>query len=354
MAEGSSRPPSAPAGEAPRAVRARSWCRVDLAGGTLDIWPLGLLHPGARTVNLAIDMAVTVSVERSSAGYEVHQGDRLRRAAEVAALGAHPDTALVAAVVMALDLPPVSIHLESASPRGGGLGASSAMIVALLAAGQEFLGRPHDPPARLAALGRDLEARMMSLPTGVQDHYPGLLGGVLEILYRPGEEVVERLPVDLEALGESLVVAYTGRSHFSAGQNWDVVRRRLDGEPETVELFSGIAAAATGMAAALRAGDLAEAGEQMAREWSFRRRLAPGVSTETIEELLERGREAGAWGGKACGAGGGGSIALLCPPDRRVAVSEALAAVAGAGVEILAARPTSRRLEIERPADGAA
>ena len=247
-------------------------------------------------------------------------------------------------MIAALDLPPVTIHLESASPRGGGLGASSALIVALLAAGEELVGARRSPAARLAALGRDLEAAMMSLPTGMQDHYPGLLGGALEILYRPGGEVVERLPLDLDALGRSLVVAYTGRSHFSAGQNWEVVRRRLDGEAETVELFAGIADAARALAEALRAGDLARAGEQMAREWSFRRRLAPGVSTGTIEELLDRGRRAGAWGGKACGAGGGGSIALLCPAERRSAVVEALEAVDG--VRVLEAGPTARRLEV--------
>lgn len=327
-----------------RAVRARSWCRVDLAGGTLDIWPLGLLHPGARTVNLAVDLPVTAEIERRAHGYVVAQDGGTRHAEDGAELAAHPDTALAAAVISALSLPPVSIRLESASPRGGGLGASSAMIVALLAAGEELRGGERSAPARLAALGRDLEAQMMSLPTGTQDHFPGLLGGVLEILYRPGGEVVERLPVDLEALGAGLVVAYTGRSHFSAGQNWEVVRRRLDGEMEAVELFTGIADAARDLAEALRAGDLAGAGEQMAREWSFRRRLAPGVSTGTIEELLERGAQAGAWGGKACGAGGGGSIALLCPPERRAAVIEALEEVDG--VRVLDARPTDRRLEV--------
>jgi len=327
------------------AVRVRSWCRVDLAGGTLDIWPLGLLHPGARTVNVAIDLPVTVELERREDGYCVRQGDREHRVAAVAELAADAETALPAAVLAALELPPVTVSLESASPRGGGLGASSAMIVALLVAADELTGAPRSSQRELAGLGRDLEARMMSLPTGTQDHYPGLLGGALEILYRPGGEVVERLPVDLDALGRSLVVAYTGRSHFSAGQNWHVVRRRLDGEAETVDRFAGIADAACAVADALRLGDLAAAGEQMAREWSFRRRLAPGVSTDTIEALLDRGRRAGAWGGKACGAGGGGSVALLCPPERRPAVVEALEGLDG--VRVLEVRPTERRLEIE-------
>ncbi len=51
------------------AVSVRGWCRVDLAGGTLDIWPLGVLHPGSRTVNLAIEVPVVVRVRGLESGF---------------------------------------------------------------------------------------------------------------------------------------------------------------------------------------------------------------------------------------------------------------------------------------------
>jgi len=325
-------------------IRARARCRVDLAGGTLDIWPIGLLHPGARTVNVAVELPVTVEIRRLADRFRVVQGGRTVEVATVAALGRHAEAALVGAALEALDVPSVEVRLASASPHGGGLGASSALIVALLAAIEVLLERPRSRPERLVALGRDLEARLMALPTGIQDHYPAILGGALEIAYRPGGEDVSRLPVDLAELGRSLVVAYTGQSHFSAGQNWQVVRRRLDGDPESVELFAGIAEAAAKTASALRDGDLEAAGHELAREWSFRRRLADGVSTPRIEDLFERARAAGAWGGKACGAGGGGSIAVLAPAARRRAVAEALRE---GGARMLDAPPTPQGLEIE-------
>lgn len=53
---------------------AKAWCRADLAGGTLDIWPLGLFHPQARTVNVALDLAVTVQIQPEEQGYHVLQG----------------------------------------------------------------------------------------------------------------------------------------------------------------------------------------------------------------------------------------------------------------------------------------
>jgi D-glycero-alpha-D-manno-heptose-7-phosphate kinase len=323
-------------------VTVRSWCRVDLAGGTLDIWPLGLFHPGARTVNVAIDLAATVQL-RPADLYRVRQGDSLVEAASAAELRAHPEAALVGVAAAELGLPPMEIELSSQSPRGGGLGASSAMVVALITAAEKFLGKEPSTPMMRVRLARDLEARLMSLPTGMQDHYPGLLGGALDICMKPGGEVVRRLPVDLEALGDRLLVVYSGISHFSAGQNWQVVRRRLDGEQESVELFAGIAQTAAELAEALEAGDFPQVGALMGREWSFRRRLAEGVSTPELERLLDAAREHGAWGGKACGAGGGGCLALLCPPERRADVTAALEA---AGGQVLQARPTGEPLAV--------
>lgn len=295
-------------------------------------------------MNVAIDCAATVRV-RPADLYRVRQGESLVEAGSAAELAASPDSALAGVVAAALGLPPVEIELASDSPRGGGLGASSAMAVALIAAGEELLGRePSSAPERVH-LARDLEARLMGLPTGIQDHYPGLLGGALEIRMDAGGEEVRRLAVDLDALGAHLLVVYSGVSHFSAGQNWQVVRRRLDGERESVELFSGIAEAAAELAGALEGGDFPRVGTLMGREWSFRRRLAEGVSTPELEHLLESARRHGAWGGKACGAGGGGCLAVLCPPEHRTDVA---VAVEQAGGRVLAVRPTGEALAVAR------
>jgi D-glycero-alpha-D-manno-heptose-7-phosphate kinase len=317
---------------------ARAWCRVDLAGGTLDIWPLGLLHTASATINVAVDLAVRVEIEPAAEQYAVIQGGRRLERASAAELAAHEEGALVGRVAMALDLPPLTAVLASDSPRGGGLGASSAMTVALIAAAEKAFALGASSPERLACLARDLEAQLMGLPTGTQDHYPALLGGALAILHQPGGQVVRRLAVDLERLGDSLLVVYSGQSHFSAGQNWQVVRRRLDHEPEVTALLEGIAGVATAMGEALVGADLALAGSLMAEEWRLRRQLAPGISTPAVERLLDLASTHGAWGGKVCGAGGGGSVAVLCPPDRKAAIGKLLKA---AGGEVLPARPVA-------------
>lgn len=329
-----------------RPARVTARCRVDFAGGTLDIWPLGVLHPGAVTVNVAIDLAVVAALAPRAAGYVVESDGERFAAASGAELAARAGTALVGRVVEALALPPCAITTSSRSPRGAGLGASSALTVALLAAAElaqgGTLGEDPLPRARLA---RDLEARLMGLPTGLQDHLPAQVGGALALEHRLGGERLHRLAVDLDALGAHLAVAYSGQSHFSAGANWSVIRRRLDGDPDIVGRLDRIRDAASSLPAALERGDWRAAGETMAAEWEARRGLSSEVSTPRLEALLAAAGERGAWGGKACGAGGGGCVAVLAPPARRAAI---LAAWSELGAEPLAgARPTAKGFEID-------
>ena len=258
-------------------VAATAPCRVDLAGGTLDIWPLGLLHPGARTVNVAIDVEVRVSLRGRERGWSVEQNESRIAVDARDELLASPESALVGLVAEHFDLPPFEVELESASPRGAGLGASSALAVALIAAARARDRRGAvGGGASTVHLARDLEARLMQLPTGIQDHYPALLGGALEIRHRPGGEEVRRLPIDLEQLGRSLLVAYSGGSHLSAANNFEVVALRLRGDRATVDRLSAIAEAAGGDVVGLERGDLAGAGRAMTAEWSARRELGAG------------------------------------------------------------------------------
>ena len=325
-------------------VTAETGCRFDLAGGTLDIWPLGLLHRGARTINVAIDVPVRVALTRRDAGYRLRVGDTMIEGDAPSDFLDSDDGALFGLVAVSLELPPVDAGLESASPRGGGLGASSAISVALIAAGEALNGDGERDALSRAELARDIEARLMGLPTGCQDHLPPQLGGALELSHLPGGLVARRLEVDLAALGRCMTIFFTGRSHFSGRANWQVVRRRLEGDPLTIDLFSKICEVSISLGASLEAGDFEAVGRLMGEEWSLRSQLAEGVSTVEIETLLAAASRAGAWGGKAGGAGGGGSIGVFHPPDVRDAV---VRAVTGEGGMLLDAAPTARGMVVK-------
>jgi len=77
------------------------------------------------------------------------------------------------------------VETESAVPAGSGLGGSSALAVALLAATAAHAGREVDR-ARLAPLARDIEAGVLEIPTGTQDHLAAIHGGVAAIRHDDG------------------------------------------------------------------------------------------------------------------------------------------------------------------------
>jgi D-glycero-alpha-D-manno-heptose-7-phosphate kinase len=217
----------------------------------------------------------------------------------------------------------VRVRVYSQASLGSGLGGSSAYAVALARGILTALGEEM-ADERLVMLARDLEARILTVPTGLQDHWASVHGGVLAIHHDPGGERVEKLEVEPEWVGERLTVFDTGISHHSGMVNWQVIRRRLDRNSDTTEALESIAEAARQCRAGLVSGDESGVGEAIAAEWSARRRLAPEVCPPELETIIDAGLAAGANAIKACGAGGGGSVLAWHPPEARDAVSSAL------------------------------
>ncbi|HET9481326.1 MAG TPA: hypothetical protein VFP98_06170, partial [Candidatus Polarisedimenticolia bacterium] len=244
--------------------------------------------------------------------------------------------------------PETSLRLttRSEAPAGSGLGGSSSLAVSMLGALQAFLARTIMAPDRMVRVARDLEARVLGIPTGTQDHYAAVYGGAAAIRYGPGGPIREPLGLDLGRLGERLVLAFTGASRMSATANWDMMRRVIDGDREARAGLVSIAAIAQEMRGALLEGDLDAAAGLLDREWAQRRRLSPKVTTGNIDGALAAARAAGAIGGKVCGAGGGGCVALLCREGTREPVVRALEAMASDGVRVLTARPTAVGLQL--------
>ena len=321
--------------EPPRAAEAFAACRADLAGGTLDLWPLTCLHPGAMTVNVALRTGVWVRILPGGApeGCITHAGPG-EEPVELTADDAHRH--LTAAVGFHL-VPSggFAVEVREQPPLGSGLGGSSAFAVAL-AEGCLAAFRRRRPPARdLVAVLHDLEARVLQAPTGIQDYYPSLLGGALAIRFEPGRERVERLAVPPRWIGDRLAVVFTGVTHASGMVNWDVYRARIDGDRGVAAALDEIAAAARQVRGALLARDEAAAGCAIAAEWRARRTLAPAVEGQSVRDVIAAGLDAGAAAGKACGAGGGGSVLFwVSPRARDNVVAAALAAAAPDACEI--------------------
>jgi D-glycero-alpha-D-manno-heptose-7-phosphate kinase len=310
-------------------IEATAPCRADLAGGTLDIWPIGLLHPGAVTVNVALPVRVRLLVDAGAPAGEVWQacGDAAWSRLGVGDIG----TDLTAAVCLALrPRGGLRVRCLEQAPFGSGLGGSSTYGVALAQAVLALDGRELAEP-QLVALIRDLEARLLGTATGTQDHWAAVRGGLVVLRLEPGGEQLEEPVVDAAWLAERMTVFFTGITHHSGMVNWQALRRRLDHEPVTTTAFAEIAAAARDCHRALLTGDDASCAAAIRREWAARRRLAPEVAPAEIEHLETVASAAGAAAFKACGAGGGGSVLLWHAPDARPGLVAALQAAAPAG-----------------------
>lgn len=255
-----------------------------------------------------------------------------RRAEAAGELMADPATALVGSLLEALEIrEPLEIEFWSGVPFGSGLGGSSALTVALMGA----LGRlsPRDlTGVDRVDFVRDVETRVLSKPAGVQDYYPPLEGGAHVITFRAGRTTGERLPADAATWERHLTLFDSGISHSSGMNNWQILRARLEGDAEVTRNLEGVREAAVSMAEAVRRTDFPAMGEALRREWEARRRLAPVVSTPSIERAIAAAIEAGAWGGKACGAGGGGCVVFLSPAEKTDAVRRSLASLGEGGL----------------------
>jgi D-glycero-alpha-D-manno-heptose-7-phosphate kinase len=301
--------------------------RIDLAGGTYDIWPLYLFHDRAQTINVAISLRAhcTLTSRRDHHISIVSEdtGERVE-APDPHALGVGT-LPLVSRLVTHFGARGVDVRTRSESPVGAGIAGSSAMNVAVAAALAAWTGRPA-ADEELLTIAMNIEAQVIGVPTGVQDYRPALYGGISAV--ELGVTGVTRCPlgVDLAELERRLVLGYTGASRNSGINNWDVMVRRINGDREVTAAFDAIRDAAVGVREALEQQNWAGVAKHLASEWTHRKRLAPGVTTPAIDALFDRAREAGATAGKVCGAGGGGCILCLVEPDRKQRVAGALAA----------------------------
>jgi D-glycero-alpha-D-manno-heptose-7-phosphate kinase len=328
-----------------KAVEATAPTRIDLAGGTLDIWPLYLFHPGAVTVNCAIDRRAWCRVETGHDGVRIESKDTLRKAEgkDVTEILGAGELQLVAFILRALGIESgVKVTTQSKVPSGSGLGGSSALSVAVAGAAAAATGRSLDADA-LWPVVRDAEAQAIKVPTGVQDYLAAIHGGVLGIHLEPGALRVEKLATDPAKVEECLMLVDSAVSHFSGLNNWEMFKGQIERDPDVMANFAAIVAAARDMRDALVEGRYADVPAILTREMEARKRLAPGVSSPEIERIAEAAASEGG-AAKVCGAGGGGMVSVWAVPGRKEKVA---AAIRAAGFKIASFRLDLRGLEVD-------
>lgn len=302
-------------------ILARAPARIDLAGGTLDIPPLHLFHPPACTVNVAVSLPADVLARRRRDGRLSYRdlGSGARRSwpsyAALPRAGASSD--LAAGLLGEFRVSGgVDVEARTRAPRGSGLGGSSCLAVAMGAALSRLSGL-RLTRSELIERVKSVETRVIAGPTGYQDYFAAAFGGlsVIDFDARGPLRRSAGTAQFLRALESRLLLVYSGVQHFSGANNWELFKRRLDGDRRIRRFFSALAENSQRMREAVLAGDLRQVAREMSRDWETRRAMIPGMSTPAIDRFLAGARRLGCWGHRVCGAGGGGCAALLAPPQ---------------------------------------
>jgi D-glycero-alpha-D-manno-heptose-7-phosphate kinase len=311
-------------------VRARAPLRLGLGGGGTDLAPYCDDHGGV-VLNATIDRYAYAHLAAREDDRIVFQADDLGREESLPCMldfDIQQGLVLHRAVYRHMmeqhnggRAAPMTITTTIDVPAGSGLGASSALTVALIEAFVVALQLPLGP-YEVAQLAFNIERRELGLAGGKQDQYAAAFGGFnfIEFLAGGAGVIVNPLRLRRGHLNEfesSLVICFTGQSRDSA----NIIKQQVGGlrtmDEATLRAMHEIKDHAQAMKVRILAGDVRGMADVLMESWRSKKRTASSVSNDLVERLLDVALSAGAWAGKVSGAGGGGFLMLIVDPAKR-------------------------------------
>ena len=350
--------------------------RVDLSGGTVDIWPIYLLLEQPVTVNLAVDLfaettlsvtpAKTGSIQLSSADRKKFIGLTPEKFLQYKAppeLVLHwkllkyfvfesPESQLLSSGLTGLDL---KLETRAGGPAGAGLGGSSSLAISLAAAIAQFAwgidqNEVLEQREKLISIVKDVETQILGVPAGLQDYYGAAYGGLQSISWQVNGHQREPISSDIgEAFQRRILLFYSGKSRNSGMNNWELFKGFIDRDPQIQKNFQKISSITAALTRALKSQDHLEAMSLIAEEWAVRKTLAQGISTPEIDEAFSYFQSEGVRSGKICGAGGGGCFFVALPDEALKKREQLIAQVCRNGIEHLPAQFAPTGIQFGHP-----
>jgi D-glycero-alpha-D-manno-heptose-7-phosphate kinase len=355
-------------------INSKAPTRIDLAGGTVDIWPIYLFLDKPVTLNLGIDLFAEASLEvfenSKSPGVTLRSDDQNQESrlswADVETAKAHPALDLhlrllrhfsaAARARLGDDVffkQDLRLKTVARSPSGAGLGGSSTLNVAITGTLATWAwDRKFDPLVdgeKLIEIARDVETTVIHVPAGLQDYYGAMFGGLQSLNWGAGVHRREWLDAEiLPELGSRMLLFYSGQSRNSGINNWLLYKNFIDKEAQVRDKFAALSQAAHDVQSALAKRDWAAAGKSINEEWSTRKTLASGISTPEIDKAFSIAQEvAPGSAAKICGAGGGGCFFIYLPEESEAQRKRIVVEFAKLGIKHLPFKPVPKGLELQ-------
>ena len=312
------------ASTSPRAVTTITPQRISFAGGGTDL-PDFYCKYGGAVVSTAIDRYIYVTVKRHSPLFNETYRLSYSKTEHVQALDEMENDVARECLRLVHVEPPLFISTAADLPALSGLGSSSSFAVGLLYALHVMRGE-NVSAGQIAEEACHVEIDMLRRPIGKQDQYAAAFGGLNFIVFRTDGRV-QLDPLWLP--GDGTANLFRHSMLF-----WTGVQRKagdiLTEQHANIDVKSATLIEIRDMASKCRdvlltaGGDPAALGGLLNEGWKAKRSLAPGISSSFIDDCYAKAMAAGALGGKITGAGGGGFMYLLVPPERQEAVRRAL------------------------------
>lgn len=324
-----------------KSVKVQAPARIDLAGGTLDLWPLFLYAGGCAVVNMAIDVFATAEATLKKADREKYPaGGFTITSRDLMTSKSYPNLeALKNSLKLSPSANPLrwvnrvvyeSLHRKgigtkshllvttySDAPPGSGLGGSSvlgiALAQALLKVQKLKTPKTESEKLNLQQWVRDLEAQEIDHPAGEQDYIPALFGGLLVFSLGAHHRSVTPLPSKVaKRLSKHIGLLYTGKPHHSGLNNWSVFKAFHENDSVVRNSLFRIGEISKKLALVLSNPTeddwIHTIPSLLNEEWAERIKLSPAICPQVLKSAWDWAESNGAQARKACGAGGGGCM----------------------------------------------
>lgn len=310
-------------------IIARSPLRISFAGGGSDIPAFYKKWGPGVVVSTSINKHVYVSVSEKFGGgvslrYKIHEA---------------PDTAeelkhgLVREALKAYGIDSgVEIVISSDVPaRGSGLGASSAIACAIIAALERYTSGETLDNDYIAKIASEIEIDRVGSPIGKQDHYASAIGGINKIGFNT-DDSVEVIPFEDDDFAAEIerqsMLFYLNIEHEYEADGKFFVQRVLKDQIAQMDKLHRLYELQRDNAAAMWEHMAYAVPERFIdhvnENWRIKRTVHDGITNTQIEGIIQRAYAAGATAAKVCGAGGGGFLYLVVPPSMQKSVRSEL------------------------------
>ena len=308
-------------------INARAPLRISFVGGGTDMPAFFNRYPG-RVISTTIDKYVYLVI---NSAYLLNEFIIKYQTTEIVKHPREFTHNRFRAALLDYGLTERGVEIGSFAdlPAKTGLGSSSSFSVALIKALNAYLGKTISKVEAAEAACR-LEIELCNEPIGKQDQYAAAFGGFNLFQFNSdGTTEIEPLLVSYQTrskLADHLLLFFTGITRSAS----TILANQQTKIEENFTTYQAMSDSVFSFREKLLAGDIKGVAEMLHQGWLRKKSLSKEISNNFIENLYETGITNGSWGGKILGAGGGGCLLFLAPPEKHDVIRQAIFKIAGA------------------------